>query len=199
MAKPKSERNMSALDYLYKKLYWLGNKIEALSRGKMSKRDLLIYSFIVIFIVSVYFGKIIGGFTFVLAVATIWNIWITRGLLKQSERVSRQSRDMFLADMVVRISQYISELSRREGLDTSEKLQDLVDELKILPYHEALEGALDSIDKELSKKFMDIWANFVVQYTKSYDRIYKKIKKKEYRMKAGVAANGKAKRKEDQE
>ncbi len=23
MAKPKSERNMSALDYLYKKLYWL--------------------------------------------------------------------------------------------------------------------------------------------------------------------------------
>lgn len=198
MAKLKKTENMSALDYLCKKLNWLVKKIEASSRGKISKRDLLIYGLIIIFILSVGLGGVIGAFTFVLAVATIWNIWITRGLLKESERVSRQSRDMFLADMVVRISQYTVELFHRKGPDTSEKLKGLVDALKTLPYQEALEGALDSIDKGLSKRFMCIWESFVVQYTKSHKRIYKKIKKKEYQIRTGVVVDGKAKRKEDQ-
>lgn len=152
----------------------------------------MIYSLIIIFILSVRFGGVIGAFTFILAVATIWNIRITRGLLKESERVSRQSRDTFLADMVLRISQHIAELSYIEGLDTSEQVKVLVHELKTLPYQEALEGALDSIDKGLSKRFMDIWASFVVQYTKSHQRIFKKIKKKEYQIKTGVAVNSKA-------
>lgn len=103
MTKPKKTENMSALDYLYKKLYWLGNKIEALSKGKVSKRDLLIYSFIVVFIVSVYFGRIIGGFTFVLAVATIWNIWITQGLLKQSKEAFERSRRALETDVFSKI------------------------------------------------------------------------------------------------
>ena len=84
MAKPKKTENMSALDYLCKELNWLVKKIETSSRGKISKRDLLIYSLIIIFILSVRFGEVIGAFTFVLAVATIWNIRITQGLLKQS-------------------------------------------------------------------------------------------------------------------
>ncbi len=198
MEKPKKTENMAALDYLYKKLNWLVQKIETSSRGKISKRDLLIYSLIIIFILSVRFGGVIGAFTFILAVATIWNIWITRGLLKESERVARQSRDMFLADMVVRISQYTAELFNKKGLDISEKLKGLVDELKTAPYQEALEGALGSINKGLSKRFMDIWSSFVVQYTKSYKRIYKKMKKKEYQIKTGAVVNGKVKRKEDQ-
>lgn len=49
MVKLKTERNISALDYLYKKLYRLENKIEALSRGKINKRDLLIYTCVGIF------------------------------------------------------------------------------------------------------------------------------------------------------
>jgi len=52
----------------------------------------LVCGLIGIFILSIYFGGIIGAFTFVLAVATIWNIKITWGLLKQSEEASKQSR-----------------------------------------------------------------------------------------------------------
>ena len=92
MAKPKKTENMSVLDYFYKKLNWLVKKIETSSRRKISKRDLLIYSVIIIFIVSVRFGGVIGAFTFVLAAATIWNAKITRDLLKQSEKAFKQSR-----------------------------------------------------------------------------------------------------------
>lgn len=110
MDKPKEEKNMSALDYLYKKLNWLGNKIEALSRGKINKKDLLTYSFIVIFIVSVYFGGIIGGFTFVLVLVTTWNTRITQGLLKRSAETFEQSRISFLVDIVDRTIEYVEKV-----------------------------------------------------------------------------------------
>lgn len=198
MAKPKKTENMSVLDYFYKKLNWLVNKIETSSGGKISKRDLLIYSLIIIFILSVWFGGVIGAFTFILAVATIWNIWITQGLLKESKRVSRQSRDIFFADMVVRISQYIAELYDKKGLAVSGELKDLVEELRTVPYQEALEGALNSINKELSKRFMNIWASFLAQYMKSHKRIYKKIKEKEDQLMMGIKVNNKTKKQEDQ-
>ena len=83
---------MSALDYLYKKLNWLINKIETLSRDKINKRDLLIYSAIIIFILSVQFGGVIGAFTFILVLATIWNVTITQGLLKRSKEASKQAK-----------------------------------------------------------------------------------------------------------
>lgn len=102
MAKLKKTENMSALDYLCKKLNWLVKKIEASSRGKISKRDLLIYGLIIIFVLSVGLGGVIGAFTFVLAVATIWNVKITKKLLKQSEAASKQSRAAFLGDMIVK-------------------------------------------------------------------------------------------------
>ncbi len=92
MAKSKTEGNISALNYLYKELNWLVNKIETSSRGKISKRDLLIYVFVGIFIVSVYFGKVIGGFTFVLVLVTLWNATITQGLLKRSKEASKQAK-----------------------------------------------------------------------------------------------------------
>ena len=60
MAKPKKTENMSALDYLYKELTRLVKKIETSSRGKISKRDLLIYSLVIIFILSVRFGGVIA-------------------------------------------------------------------------------------------------------------------------------------------
>lgn len=101
---------MSALDYLYKKLYWLVNRIETLSQGKISKRDLLIYSLIFIFILSVYFGGVIGAFTFILALATIWNAIITQGLSKRSEEALEQSRISFLVDIVDRTIEYIEKL-----------------------------------------------------------------------------------------
>lgn len=197
MAKPKKTENMSALDHFYKKLNWLVNKIETSSGGKISKRDLLIYSVIIIFILSVWFGGVIGAFTFILAVATIWNIWITQGLLKESKRVSRQSRDIFFADMVVRISQYIAKLYDKKGLTVSGELKGLIDELRTVPYQEALEGALNSINKGLSKRFMNIWASFLVQYMKSHKRISKKIKEKKDQLMIGIKVSNKTKRQED--
>ena len=106
MAKPKKAETMSALDYLYKELTRLVKKIETSLRGKISKRDLLIYSLIIIFILSVRFGGVIGAFTFILAVATIWNIRITQGLLKQSKEAFEQSRITFLVDIVDRTIEY---------------------------------------------------------------------------------------------
>ncbi len=110
MAKPKKTENISALDYLCRGLNSLVKKIETSSRGKISKRDLLIYSLIIIFILSVRFGEVIGAFTFVLAVATIWNIRITQGLLKQSEEASRQSKVSFESDVFTGIVFSVSQL-----------------------------------------------------------------------------------------
>jgi len=47
---------------------------------------------VVIFLLALRYGGSVGGFTFVLAVATIWNVKITQGLLRRSEEASRQSR-----------------------------------------------------------------------------------------------------------
>ncbi len=117
MAKTKVGRNMSASNYLYKKLNWLVNKIETSSRGKISKRDLVIYSLIIIFILSVRFGGVIGAFTFVLAVATIWNIRITQGLLKQSKRAFEQSNMRSLLDITDGLMSYIIKNQQDIGTD----------------------------------------------------------------------------------
>ena len=70
----------------------------------------MIYSLIIIFILSVRFGGIIGAFTFVLAVATIWNIWIAQGLLKRSTEAFEQSRISFLVDIVDRTIEHIEKI-----------------------------------------------------------------------------------------
>lgn len=104
---------MPAIDYFYKKLDRLGSKIGTSLRSKISKRDLLILSFISIgiFIVSVYFGGVIGAFTFVLAVATIWNAKITRDLLKQSNTA-------FVINMIERMTDYINRNTTELGRET---------------------------------------------------------------------------------
>ncbi len=45
---------------------------------------------------------VIAAFSIVLATATIWNIFISSRLLKESKTASKQSRAAFLADIVVR-------------------------------------------------------------------------------------------------
>ena len=104
---------MPTIDYFYKKLDRLGSKIGTSLRGKISKRDLLILSFISIgiFVVSVYFGGVIGAFTFVLAAATIWNGKITQNLLKQSKEASRQTRQAFEIDTFNKIVSSASQLN----------------------------------------------------------------------------------------
>ena len=114
MAKSKTEGNISALNYLYKELNWLVNKIETSSRGKISKRDLLIYVLVGIFIISVYFGGILGGFTFVLVLVTLWNTRITQGLLKQSRETFEQSKIGFLVDMIDRTIEHVEKLPEHE-------------------------------------------------------------------------------------
>ena len=77
---------------------------ERLLKGKMRKGDWVILLILlgVIFAPTLWFGGPVGGFTFVLAIATIWNVKITKKLLKQSEAASKQSRAAFLGDMVVK-------------------------------------------------------------------------------------------------
>ncbi len=114
MTKPKKKENMSALDFLYKELSLLVKKIEKSSGGKVSKRDLLIYACVGIFVLSVYFGKVIGGFTFMLVLVTLWNATTTRGLLKRSTETFEQSRVAFLVDIIDRTIEYLERLPKSE-------------------------------------------------------------------------------------
>ncbi len=143
MAKPKEQRNMSALDYLYKKLYRLGNKIEALSKGKISKRDLLIYVFAGIFIVSVYFGKVIGGFTFVLVLVTLWNTRITQDLLKRSTETFEHSRISFLVDIVDRTIEHVENIPKHE---IAEQAQYIMSKVR----------AINKINREIGSEFYEV-------------------------------------------
>ena len=63
------------------------NYFQRVLSGKMEKGDwlILLILFSIIFVLSWWLGGPVGGFTFILAVATIWNIRITQGLLKQSK------------------------------------------------------------------------------------------------------------------
>lgn len=91
---------------------------------------------------------------------------------------------MFLADMVVRISQYVFELFHRKGPGVPEKVEDLIAGLKIVPYQEAL----NVIDKGLSERFMGIWKSFTKYYTQSHEEheeIVKRIKERESQIMRG--------------
>ena len=114
MAKPKKKENVSVLDYLYKELSLLVKKVETSSGGKVSKRDLLIYACIGIFVLSVYFGKVLGGFTFMLVLVTLWNTIITRGLLKRSTEAFEQTRISFLVDIIDRTIEHLEKLTKPE-------------------------------------------------------------------------------------
>lgn len=84
------------------------NYFQRVLRSKMEKGDwlILLILFGSIFVLSCWFGGPVGGFTFILAVATIWNIRITQGLLKQSKEALEQSRISFLVDIVDRTIEY---------------------------------------------------------------------------------------------
>ncbi len=182
MAKPKEERNVSALDYLYKKLNWLVNKIETASGGKISKRDLFIYVFIGIFIISVYFGKVIGGFTFVLVLVTLWNTTITRGLLRRSEVAFEQSKVAFLVDIIDRTINYIEALPQHNK--TAKETSYVINKARAIKkistetsveFGEAMinwsEGKLKELNEEIKSykeelekhrmEWAEFWANFL--------------------------------------
>lgn len=143
MTKPKEESNMSALDYLYKKLYWLGNKIEELSRGKISKKDLLIYVFAGILIVSVYFGGILGGFTFLLLLVTLRNTEITQGLLKRSTETFEHSRISFLVDIVDRTIEHVENIPKHE---IAEQAQYIMSKAR----------TINKINREIGSEFLKV-------------------------------------------
>jgi len=85
---------------------------ERLLTGKTKKGDWVILLILlgVIFILASRYGGPVGGFTFVLAVATIWNVKITQGLLRRSEETSRQSKASFENDVFRRVVFSISQL-----------------------------------------------------------------------------------------
>ena len=181
MTKAKVERNISALDYLYKKLNWLVNKIETSSGGKVSKRDLIVYICIGIFLVSVYFGKVIGGFTFALVLVTIWNVRITQGLLRRSEKAFEQSRITSLIDITDRTINYIEALP--EHNKTAKETSYIINKARAIKristevsveFGEAMtdwtEGKLEELkemvkkDKEELKQERKNWANFATGF-----------------------------------
>jgi len=68
----------------------ISNYFQRVLSGRMEKGDWIILAilfgvFSSIFGLSWWKGGPVGGFTFILAVVTIWNITITQGLLKQSK------------------------------------------------------------------------------------------------------------------
>lgn len=85
---------------------------EGLLKGKTRKGDWVILLILlgVIFALALWYGGPVGGFTFVLAVATIWNVKITQGLLRRSEEASRQSKVSFENDVFRRVVFSISQL-----------------------------------------------------------------------------------------
>lgn len=85
---------------------------ERLLTGKTKKGDWVILLILLgaIFVLALRYGGPVGGFTFVLAVATIWNTKITQGLLKRSEEASRQSKISFESDVFKGIVFSVSQL-----------------------------------------------------------------------------------------
>ena len=83
--------------------------------GKTEKRDHLISLILCgsIFVISWWLGGPVGGFSFVLAVATIWNVKVTRGLLSRSEETFEQSRISFLVDIVDRTIEHAEKFSQQ--------------------------------------------------------------------------------------
>ena len=82
----------------------------------------------VIFAPTLWFGGPVGGFTFVLAIATIWNAKITQSLLKQSEETSRQSKVSFESDVFTGIVFSVSQLEgqlRISGTSDKKRCIDL--------------------------------------------------------------------------
>ena len=164
MAKPKEERSMPALDYLHKKMNWLVNKIETSSGGKVNKRDLIIYICIGIFIVSVYFGKVIGGFTFVLILVTLWNTRITQGLLKRSGETFEQSRISFLVDIVDRTIEHVENLPKDAFPEQAR-------------YVMSKERTIEKINKKIGLEFNQAMMNWTVARDKLQKEIEKILKK----------------------
>ncbi len=91
------------------------NYFKRLVSDKMEKRDLLISLILFgsVFVVSWWLGGPVGGFSFVLAAATIWNVKVTRGLVSRSEEAFKQSRISFLVSIVERT---IDHLKREEDM-----------------------------------------------------------------------------------
>jgi len=89
------------------------NYFQRVLSGKTEKGDwlILLILFGSIFVLSCWFGGPVGGFTFILAIATIWNIRITQGLLKQSKEAFRQARQAFGMDTFNKMVSSTSQLN----------------------------------------------------------------------------------------
>lgn len=91
------------LDKMWERIF---NYPRKLWSGRIEKGYWLILFILLvggIFALSWWKDGPVGGFTFTLVLVMIWNIAITKGLLKQSERASKQSRNAFLTDVVLRV------------------------------------------------------------------------------------------------
>ena len=177
MAKSKTEGNISALNYLYKELNWLVNKIETSSRGKISKKDLLIYVVVGIFIMSVYFGGILGGFTFVLVLVTLWNTTITRGLLRRSAEAFEQSRITFLIDIIDRTVEHLEKLP--EHNKRAEETSYIINKAK----------AIGKINKEISLELLESMVDWQKGKAKELKEEVKKYEEELRNWKGGISVS----------
>ena len=109
------------------------NYFQRVLSGKMEKGDWLISLILFgsIFVLSCWKGGPVGGFTFILAIATIWNIRITQGLLRRSET-------SFAIDTIDRMMNYVNQNTTKLGIDT------------VVNYTIARLMAIHKVNKELS-------------------------------------------------
>ena len=115
------------------------NYFQRILSGKMEKGDWLISLILFgsIFVLSWWKGGPIGGFTFILAVATIWNIRITQGLLRRSET-------SFAIDTIERMINYAEQNTNKLGIDS------------VVSYTAAKLMAIHKVDKELSDVLWEV-------------------------------------------
>jgi len=108
------------------------NYFQRFLSGKTEKGDWLISLILCsgIFVLSWWFGGPVGGFTFILAVATIRNGKITQGLLKRSEEAFEQSRISFLTDIIDKTIEYGRTVPRQKK--TAEQASYIVKKADII-------------------------------------------------------------------
>ena len=114
---------------------------------------------------------VIAAFTFILAVATIWNIRITQGLLKQSEEASKLSRDTGLYNYAISyLTSFVKTLEK-------DKLRELYTRTARKTIYDALEELLSPETAKKIKQFRIIVDAQLTEKTLKIKTINQNLKK----------------------
>lgn len=142
------------------------NYFQRFLSGKIENRDWLISLILFgsIFVFSWWKGGPVGGFTFILAIATIWNIRITWGLLKQS-------RDAGLYNYAINyLTSFVKTLEK-------DKLREVYTRTARMTIYDALEELLSPETAKKIKQFRGIVDAQLTEKTLKIKTINQNLKK----------------------